>query len=811
MELARGSFTSILLVLMIIILSAVSLEFYAQSKFVTFHKVTNLVFASQSTSNTIYHHGDLIVKGNETYVIENVTLFIDGNIIVRDSARLIIRNANIIVNNTYALRYRVRVLDNASLEVENSTLTSAPLLGVQLWVRTREIPGAKLVMFNTKCYWDLLAMGGNTTIVSSRLPSLYWRGYWKSKVSVTNSSLSSVALSFGEHREDISITGLKSQVKLERIHIEAEGGVLELEKVSVGEWIVDLIRTLNPDSKLRLTINNSHISLLQLWAMEDAYLKFSNLKPGVFVNWSIRQNVQGLGPWSNLTLINTRVDAFKLLTEGKIEVENMEGIRIATSLNASVIIKNSKVTRDFHLLGNDFIRLINTTITQSTFWIGPVDPVQYTDRGPVQVEDAHVIEFSNSTISDVQIQVASRYTLMKGEVFIFTSMDHVNWIFGTITREYPLIVRDECGNPLPNASIKLVDPENNLIWNGMTDQKGMALFNITFTKDNYREEWTLIVTACNATLSQKVGFLTSTPIMLRIPSSRYTISFYVRDTEGNPISGATLIFADAAYYDRQNTAKAAGTYSLSTGTIPSSYQFDHWGTSGGVSIEDPSTSSTTATVSGDGSIAMVLKKEVAQVMFSAVGLSGQSTGTVLIVDGMSYTEADLPVMFAWEVGSEHNFSWSSPIASAKGSDYRFVWDKAEGLSTFRSGAVIVPPDGGIITPYYREQAKVVIAASPPEEGTTDPPPGEYWYDVGSTAGIAAHPSTGWRFDHWELDGADVGATNPITVTMDSPHELVAVFTTAPVPVASVETFLPYVIATFIAAVALLVFVLIRKR
>lgn|GEM_PF-5710187 len=510
----------------------------------------------------IYRTGDFIVKDNETYVIENVTFFIDGNVIIKDSATLIVRNAKLIVNNTYRLRYIVKVLDKATLKVENSTLTSAPLPSVQLWVRTYERPGAKIVMFNTKCDWELFAMGGNTTIDSSSLSSLFWRAYWKSKVSVTNSSLLYVGLSFGKSDEDIWITGLKPHVKLEKVRIEAEGGSLEMRKVSVEEWVIDLIRILDLDSKLHITINDSHIYSLQFWAMEDAYIKFNDLKPGMFMNWNIRQNVQGLGPWSNLTLVKTRVDTLRLHTKSKIEVENMEGVRIHTSLNASVVIKNSEVI-DLHLLGNDFIKLMNTTIT-GTFWIGPVDTVQYADRGPVEIEDAHVIEFFNSRISGAHIQVASRYTLMRGNISVFyMSMDRVDWAFGTIDREYPLIMRDGSGNPLPNASLILSDPNSKLIWNGTTDQRGRAVFNIRFTKENYSKEWILKVTINSMNITKEIGFLTSTPIILTLPKLPSSISLSASSNK-NSLGESITIFGSIS---PPHEATVVLKYKMPNGTI----------------------------------------------------------------------------------------------------------------------------------------------------------------------------------------------------------------------------------------------------
>jgi len=61
-------------------------------------------------------------------------------------------------------------------------------------------------------------------------------------------------------------------------------------------------------------------------------------------------------------------------------------------------------------------------------------------------------------------------------------------------------------------------------------------------------------------------------------------------------------------------------------------------------------------------------------------------------------------------------------------------------------------------------------------GTTDPIPGVYSYPCGSYVSVEAVPDSCYVFDHWELDGLDVGSTNPYSVLMDDDHTLHAVFT-----------------------------------
>ncbi|MEM1793089.1 MAG: DUF2341 domain-containing protein [Thermofilaceae archaeon] len=111
------------------------------------------------------------------------------------------------------------------------------------------------------------------------------------------------------------------------------------------------------------------------------------------------------------------------------------------------------------------------------------------------------------------------------------------------------------------------------------------------------------------TITGSGGGLTKTaPYTLTVTLLTYTVSFQILDDVGNAVSSATLVFDGVSYSHGGSVSKPAGSYSLSTGTIPSGYRFSQWEASGGVSISNPSSSSTTATVSGSGTITMRLVK-----------------------------------------------------------------------------------------------------------------------------------------------------------------------------------------------------------
>ncbi len=66
-------------------------------------------------------------------------------------------------------------------------------------------------------------------------------------------------------------------------------------------------------------------------------------------------------------------------------------------------------------------------------------------------------------------------------------------------------------------------------------------------------------------------------------------------------------------------------------------------------------------------------------------------------------------------------------------------------------------------------------------GVTNPSSSE-WYDSGTTVSVLAIPNTHYLLDHWELDSANVGSSNPYNVTMNAAHTLHVVFVFSPPPV-----------------------------
>lgn len=95
------------------------------------------------------------------------------------------------------------------------------------------------------------------------------------------------------------------------------------------------------------------------------------------------------------------------------------------------------------------------------------------------------------------------------------------------------------------------------------------------------------------------------------------------------------------------------------------------------------------------------------------------------------------------------------------------------------------------------QATLTIRCEPEEGGTTSPSPGAHEYFIDTVVSILASPRHGYSFDHWTLDGNDIGLINPVDVTIDADHILTAHFAREapnPLPLIALGALIGYLIS-----------------
>jgi hypothetical protein len=160
-----------------------------------------------------------------------------------------------------------------------------------------------------------------------------------------------------------------------------------------------------------------------------------------------------------------------------------------------------------------------------------------------------------------------------------------------------------------------------------------------------------------------------------------------------------------------------------------------------------------------------------QITFDS-GVGTDFTGTVLVVEGVNYTEIQLPVSFLWTVGSNHTFAYQSPLVVAPNVK-QYVWTSTTGLSTSQSGSITATISGSIIG-YYKAQYYLTLATSP---SGTDTPTGAGWYDAGTNATISTDAfvdivpgSSRYRFNGWttgNMSEISDPTWSPTNVSMDA--------------------------------------------
>jgi len=93
-------------------------------------------------------------------------------------------------------------------------------------------------------------------------------------------------------------------------------------------------------------------------------------------------------------------------------------------------------------------------------------------------------------------------------------------------------------------------------------------------------------------------------------------------------------------------------------------------------------------------------------------------------------------------------------------------------SPYRQGAAVyVPPVGQRST----GTTYSLTIQAPSGSGSTNPSSGVQNYAPGTQIQVSESPVSGWQFDHWIIDGVNLGNANPLSITMDGAHTIQAVF------------------------------------
>ena len=161
-----------------------------------------------------------------------------------------------------------------------------------------------------------------------------------------------------------------------------------------------------------------------------------------------------------------------------------------------------------------------------------------------------------------------------------------------------------------------------------------------------------------------------------------------------------------------------------------------------------------------------------QVTFDKVGVSSDFTGTVVIIDSVSYSRLQLPVSFSWSVGSTHSFAFQSPLVVGS-TTKQYLWTSTSGLSSVQSGSITITTYGNIISNY---KTQYYLTVSSPHDS---PSPVSSWFDSGSsitesvTSPVSGGSGTQYVCTGWTGTGSvpASGTASSITFTIATPSSI----------------------------------------
>jgi len=159
--------------------------------------------------------------------------------------------------------------------------------------------------------------------------------------------------------------------------------------------------------------------------------------------------------------------------------------------------------------------------------------------------------------------------------------------------------------------------------------------------------------------------------------------------------------------------------------------------------------------------------------YSPVDLTPEVDEGSSLIFGQVSSDPDgpFPLGYTWKLDSivqANTQNWTYSTGDMSAGLHAVTLTVSDGsLSDTQEWQVTVNDVGGL-------QYELIIQAG--AGGTTDPVPGTYMEDEGLGVPVEAIPDANMKLDHWLLDNIDVGNTNPYTVTMNTNHNLTAVFT-----------------------------------
>ncbi len=452
-----------------------------------------VVFSALGEDDTrehVYHEGDIELAGNERMTIENVIYHQSGNIWIRDNAELTIRNAHLVFEDVAENRWGpaiwggvlcVTAFDESTIHMENVVISAGDFRGEPASVRV-DAGGQSQVTLDGVTMENSPAYGldsGTLIIRNSRISSL--NVFHNATVEVHSSwILGMIALVFGEDTKAVLTdlrSGLIEEWQFPRDH-DAENPAFSLlvrDTTSGSGWSVRV------DDSADITIRDSQLDR-SILGLRNPQGTLGNIARGYFRDWSSAG--KGLESSAIYRLINTEVSGHWNL----FVYDGWWNLTIKDCEFADVSFVNFTGQARFENVAITGFQISNCT---SSF------------------------EFVNCAL-DRGFDFWDTWLEMSGSLEVSSDAIFSIWERTNVRRSYDLLVLDADGDSIGGCSVR-VGSGTSHAQNLTTNDAGKASFTLQFGGYNARDLLSIEVsTPGGDTVSVEVGFLSSSPVVIRV-------------------------------------------------------------------------------------------------------------------------------------------------------------------------------------------------------------------------------------------------------------------------------------------------------
>jgi parallel beta-helix repeat protein len=433
-----------------------------------------------STQCTRTYDGDLVVDGNQVLEITGETLCVHGNITVKDNAKLVLTDVTLRMDrftDDFCDNWtRFDVFDSASAQINNVVFD---LPGGAVWLASYD--QAVVCLDNVTSYGEssglhLTADGDSEMHVVSS--NVFEAGISGSANMAIQDTQIVWAVRMGFYGQEKLVLSDIVPGWFDTWDFPTEECVttfhLSLQNTSVGAWSI----IIGEGADLKIT--DSTIDHLVLY-LNTVTGSLHEIGPGFFTSWSLHGDNR-VECATRVQLENTTVkNALDLVLSGRVEV-NIEDSTLSTLLFEDGYL-------DF-ALENTEVELL-----QAHDVLGEITSVDSSVTGGV--------EFDNATLT------------VEGSLSFSPDCYIVDWQNSTIIRDFPVLVEEDFDTPASQMPVEISLPDGRHL-NQTTDDNGRTSFQYTFTDATYQDTCQLQVAAGSKKITRSVGFLSSSPVNVRL-------------------------------------------------------------------------------------------------------------------------------------------------------------------------------------------------------------------------------------------------------------------------------------------------------